>query len=250
LVGDGSLDQTFTVTLQAGNGNRTITSIDLRRSDNSGIWDTILGNNYWVTGAATSLDTPLLNASNGAVNFVLTDGGSFNIFAANYGTLFAPGSSFTVTLGFSDGTTAATTTIIPTPPSIISLSYNGKLRDRVGQGEYALAGDGSMDGTFTVTLLPGNGSRTVTNIDLRRSADSGIWDTIPGNGYWVAGAANSLDATLLNSANGTVNFSLGDGASFVVFASEFGNLFASGSNFTITLSFSDGTATSASVTVP
>ena len=124
------------------------------------------------------------------------------------------------------------------------------LRDRVGKSETALTADGSFDGTFSVTLQAGSGNRTVTSIDLRRSANSGIWDTIPNNTYWVTGAASSLDAPLLNAANGSVNFGLTDGASFDIFASDASNLFASGSSFTVTLSFSDGTTASASATLP
>jgi hypothetical protein len=91
----------------------------------------------------------------------------------------------------------------------------------------------------------------VTSIDLRRSANSGIWDTIPNNSYWVTGAASSLDAPLFNAANGSVNFALADGASFNIFASDFNNnLFVSGSSFTVTLSFSDGTTATTSATVP
>ena len=82
-----------------------MTSLDLRRSANTGIWDTIPSNNHWVAGAASSLDAPLLNVTNGTVNFTLADGGSFNIFASDTANnLFAAGSSFTLTVAFSDGT--------------------------------------------------------------------------------------------------------------------------------------------------
>ena len=136
-------------------------------------------------------------------------------------------------------------------PANITMSFLGMLRDRVGKSETALTADGSLDGTFSVTLQTGSGNRTVTSIDLRRSANSGIWDTIPNNSYWVTGAASSLDAPLFNAANGSVNFALADGASFNIFASDFNNnLFVSGSSFTVTLSFSDGTTATTSATVP
>ena len=110
----------------------------------------------------------------------------------------------------------------------------------------ALAADNFLDGTFTVTLQAGSGNRTVTSLDLRRSANTGIWDTIPNDTYWVSGAASSLDAPLLNASNGTVNFALGDGGSFSIFASDTSNLFAAGSNFTLSVGFSDGTNATAS----
>jgi hypothetical protein len=48
------------------------------------------------------------------------------------------------------------------PPASIALSFNGQIRDRVGEGETALSADGAVDGTFTVTLSAGSGNRTVT----------------------------------------------------------------------------------------
>ena len=135
-------------------------------------------------------------------------------------------------------------------PANIALSFLGKIRDRVGKSETALTSDGSLDGTFTVTLQAGSGNRTVTSINLTRSG-GGTWDTTPNNSFWVAGAASSLDASLFNASNGTVNFALNDGASFNIFGSDYvgGNLFASGSSFTLTLSFSDGTTANTGVSI-
>jgi hypothetical protein len=113
LAADGALDGTFTATLLAGSGNRTVTSIKLTRSG-GGIWDTTPSNTYWVAGAASSLDAALYNASNGTVSFALNDGASFNIFASDDSrNLFASGSSFTVTVGFGDGSTASAGVNVP-----------------------------------------------------------------------------------------------------------------------------------------
>ena len=50
------------------------------------------------------------------------------------------------------------------PPPHISLVWNGKIRDRVGQGEAALAPDGQLDGMLTATVTgPG---RTVKQLAL------------------------------------------------------------------------------------
>ena len=102
----------------------------------------------------------------------------------------------------------------------IALSFNGEIRDRVGGGETALSADGQMDGTFTVTLSAGSGNRTVTRLDLARAGE-GNWDTQPNNGFWVLGAASTLDAALFNAANGTVNFPLTAGSNFNIFARTF-----------------------------
>ena len=107
-----------------------------------------------------------------------------------------------------------------------------------------------FNGTFTVTLLSGSGNRTVTKIDFSR-AGGGNWDTVPASGYyWALGAAASLDVSLYNSSNTSVNFAVADGGSFNIFASDQNNaLYGAGSVFTVNVTFSDGTTASASTTI-
>jgi hypothetical protein len=134
-------------------------------------------------------------------------------------------------------------------PLSLTLGYNGKIRDRVGKNDAAISPDGSLDGTFTVTLQSGSGNRTVTSLDLRRSA-GGVWDTIT-NSFWVVGAATSLDDSLLNNSAGAVNFALADGGSFSIFASDFNNTyFNSAAVFTLTVNFSDGNFATGNTTLP
>src|SRR5262249_27671457 len=83
VAADGLLDGTFTVTLGAASGNRTVTSLNLTRSGPIGIWDTT-PNGFWALGAASGLDTALFNAANATVNFPLTAGSSFKAFAADF----------------------------------------------------------------------------------------------------------------------------------------------------------------------
>jgi hypothetical protein len=112
---DGQLDGTFTMTLGAASGNRTLTGLTLTRSGPVGVWDTTLGDQFWVLGAANTLDTGLLNAGNGSVNIALTAGGSLRLFAADFvngsfpSGLFTPGSVFTLNANFSDGSSASGT---------------------------------------------------------------------------------------------------------------------------------------------
>src|SRR5262249_40417188 len=140
LAPDGALDGTLTVTLSAS-GGRTVTALRLD-SDAPGTWDTTSATGFWVLGVATSLDGPLLNAPGTMeVNFSVADGGSFIIFAADLQlSEFLPGRTLTLTATFSDGsTTTAVTTVSAPTPAVLTLTYNGKLRDRVGQGNTALA---------------------------------------------------------------------------------------------------------------
>jgi hypothetical protein len=251
LAPDGKLDGVFTVTLNTGSGNRTVTRLHLTNSP-GGIWDTQSPDGFWTLGVANGLDTPLINAANDSVNFLVTEGNSFKIFAADFqNLLFVNGTVFTLTANFSDGSTAsATVTINSLPPPSVSLSFDGQLRDRVGQAEFALAPDGKLDGVFTVTLNPGSGNRTVTRLHLTNSP-GGVWDTQSPDGFWTLGVANGLDAPLLNASNDSVNFPLTEGSSFKIFAADFQNfMFVNGTVFTLMADFSDGSTATHSVAIP
>jgi Divergent InlB B-repeat domain len=132
---------------------------------------------------------------------------------------------------------------LPGPPPAIALAFAGFARDRVGPGESALAPNGVLDGTFTLTLAPGSGARTITRLELRRQKSSGVWDTAPTSASWILGVA-SRDGRLLNAASG-VNVRLAAGASVTLFAADMADLFAPGSSFTITATFADGSTASA-----
>jgi subtilisin family serine protease len=148
------------------------------------------------------------------------------------------------------GTLAGGFTVASAAPATLTLAYNGKLRDRVGQGNTALAPDGALDGTLTATLSA-SGGRTVTALRLDSNAP-GTWDTSSATAFWVLGVAATLDGALLN-ASGTmaVNFPVADGGSFVVFASDYQGIeFLSGQTLTLTATFSDGSTATAVTTVP
>jgi hypothetical protein len=135
-------------------------------------------------------------------------------------------------------------------PATLTLAYNGKLRDRVGQGNTALGHDGALDGTLTVTLRA-SGGRTVKGLRLDSNAP-GVWDTTSATEYWVLAVAPTVDGAVLN-APGTmaVNFPVADGGSFVVFASDYqGREFQPGRTLTLTATFADGSTATAATTVP
>ena len=246
---DGALDGTLTATLSASDG-RTITALQLQ-STGPGFWDTGANTPYWVLGVAGALDGPLLNdPATMAVNFPVTNGGSFVLFAADYqGVEFVPGTTLTLTATFSDGTTATAVTTVPAGATL-ALAYNGKLRDRVGQGNTALSPDGALDGTLTATL-GASGGRTINALQLQ-STGPGTWDTGANTPYWVLGVAGALDGPLLNDpATVAVNFPVASGGSFVLFAADYQGIeFVSGTTLTLTVSFSDGTTATATTVVP
>jgi hypothetical protein len=184
-------------------------------------------------GSATQLTATLTITSGAAL-------GARDVTVTN-----SAGGSATLTGGF---------TVTSATPATLTLAYNGKLRDRVGQGETALGPDGGLDGTLTATLSA-NGGRTVTGLrlDSNWASAPGVWLTSsPGTTHWVLGTASTLDGALLN-ALGTmaVNFPVADGGSFVLFAADYqSGEFLSGRTLTITVTFSDGTTAMASTTVP
>ena len=136
------------------------------------------------------------------------------------------------------------------PPPHVAIVWNGKIRDRVAPNEGPVGPDGAMDGTLTATLT--GGARTVRQLVLVASrAGSGQWNTIPGDGYWILGAAAGLDTTPLNATNGTVSFGVADGGSFVVFATDwYASKFVAGTTLTLTATFTDDTVATASAVVP
>ena len=132
----------------------------------------------------------------------------------------------------------------------ISLSFDGLLRDRVGQAEFALHADGKTDGVFTLTLNPGSGNRMLTGLYLTNSA-GGIWDTLAPDGFWSLGVASDLDGPLLNTANDAVSSSFAEGSTLKIFAGDYENsMFLKGVSFTLTADFADGTTATVSTTIP
>ena len=142
-------------------------------------------------------------------------------------------------------TNVATLLVTRATPQLAEFSYTGKLRDRVGRTNVC-QGDGEMDPTFRVRLTPGAGGRTVTGLKLERAA-GGTWDTSASH-TWLPGLAPSLDAGLANCPG--LRHQVADGGEFYVFASDAAGIyFRSGDTFTLTVTFSDAPAASASVSL-
>jgi hypothetical protein len=254
---DGQLDGVFTVTLNTGSGNRFVTRVDVVRNNGDGIWNTNPGDGFWILGAATNETALLYNGATDSVNFLLMEGSTFKIFASDLqNRMFTPGSNFVVTVSFGDGTTAMSSVTLPVSTTPIALVYNGPLRDRVRQNNLSQGADGSLDPTFTVNFPSGANTRTVTSLRLD-SSNGGIWDTNSTTGFWTLGAAPNVDAPLLNAGNDSVNFAVSPGGSFLIFASDWfsgapfpNGLFQPGNQFTLTITFSDGSPATATTAIP
>jgi len=85
---------------------------------------------------------------------------------------------------------------------------------------------------------------------LRRNGGAGIWDTDPATSYWALGAT-SLDGALLNNGTGVVNFAVADGGAFYIFSADFNpSPYTSGTSFSLTRTFADGSVVTGTTTVP
>ena len=83
----------------------------------------------------------------------------------------------------------------PRPPTL-TLRYEGKLRDRVGEGNGLTSPDGKLDATFKVTVEPGSGPRTITQLELLDTQRQRPLGRIPTTQQWMLGATTgSLDGT-------------------------------------------------------
>jgi len=129
-------------------------------------------------------------------------------------------------------------TDVPVRP--VTATFLGKVRDRVGTGNSAVAPDGYMDGVFSYTLPAGYAVKTITSMRLTR-AKGGVWDTDPSTLSWIMGVADSTDGQLRNNVDGSVSVS--GTTTLTVFVSDNGGLFSSGDSFDLNLNFSNGTST-------
>src|ERR1035437_3213582 len=162
---------------------------------------------------------------------------------------------------------AGSPTPTPTPtPLPATLIFDGKLRDRVSRhhGSAGLAPDGDLDGTFTVTPPPATAGKTLASIDLCQKAtpclpspaDNNInrWDTIPGDtNLWVLGVDYVPEgASLVNNANdGSVSgLTVSNQGAFKLYAADATpSAFVFGSQFSVTVTFADGSSATASTTI-
>ena len=112
------------------------------------------------------------------------------------------GGGATLTGGF----TVTAPGVPPPPPPGVTLVCNGKIRDRVGQGEGAPSPDGALDGTLTATLV--GPERTVKQLVLAASGGLGAVGHDPRQRLLVAGGGPGLGRSRVNTGNGSVSFAV------------------------------------------
>jgi galactose oxidase-like protein/glyoxal oxidase-like protein/PKD domain-containing protein/Big-like domain-containing protein len=201
LSPDGTPDGTLTMTLSA-TGGRTVTGLSLSSSAGGGAWDTIASTGQWIIGVATSLDGPLLNnTSTMAVSVPVADGGSLMLFASdNAGRHFVAGATLTLTVSFSDGTSAQAVTTVP-----------GSGPAPLTAGFAAPANGATVSGTISVSMTASGGTAPYTytlTIDGAQ-VSSGAGSTFNWNTTTAANGGHTLALTVSDSAGGTAPASIG-----------------------------------------
>src|SRR5947207_7251272 len=139
------MDAVVTLSLNIGQGvTRTISYINLvgpqTRSTQPNVGTGALG-------VASDVGSPLLNGSNGQINFPITTGATLTMFAADNG-LIQPGATYTVTAVFTDGSqfVASYTNVAPADRQYVAHSAT------ITASPAAVIVSGSTPGTTTVTI--------------------------------------------------------------------------------------------------
>ncbi|MCG8556276.1 MAG: Ig-like domain-containing protein, partial [Proteobacteria bacterium] len=128
----------------------------------------------------------------------------------------------------------ATTTL---PPAVATLRFLGSIVDRVGQGPAALAPDGQKDAVFELEFALGAGiTRQLSFVDLQGPA---LRSTRVDVGSVLGVSEPDLGAPFLNEADGHVDLTISDNASFLLFAAREG-LIQQGARYTATAVFTNG----------
>jgi len=238
LTPDGTLDATFTVTLQPSSGNRVVTALDLTGSTGGGRWVAIANNTqFFALGAASSFDAALFNSASNVVNFPVAAGGTFALFASDNGTnLFAGGTIFTLTVSFADSTTATATATVPAdtnhPPVANAKALPATIEATSAAGAAVmLDGTGSSDqdndplsfawkdngnqiattATANVTLGLGNHSITLTVSDGKGGVTTSaaqtvvVQDTTPPT---INNVPANINANATSASGAAVNYAM------------------------------------------
>jgi hypothetical protein len=114
-------------------------------------------------------------------------------------------------------------------------------RNLVGSGE-TLVADGAPDAHFRIHIMaPG---KTLTGLEIiNTSGQYSVWDTIPGNGFWVMAVVQG--EKLQNDASGGIKIVLPKEEEILdLYVQDNGSIAGKGTNFKLTLMFADGSKVS------
>lgn len=264
-TGPGDRDLVGRSERRQGNGNpdwkidlkvETLGTISGIRVFNStgpaGEWDTIPGNGRWLV-AVTGADGKLLNAPDGSVRIAVPKPLTLQLWVEDNGSLEDPNARTKVTLLYDDGRELTREIVsgskdgdTPAPGQSERAIFFSKPRqasssDYVGPKDQ-LGKSGKKDWLFEFRI---EGSGVVEAITVEAVDASFIWDTVPKNRNWIIGVL-APGKGLLNKKDGSVSFEVPPHNKLQLFVEDNGVLKQGASKFTITVTWSDGSTSTAS----
>ncbi len=110
-------------------------------------------------------------------------------------------------------------------------------RNLVGRSE-TLQGGGGNDAAFEAIICAPD--RKITSMEIRNlDGVYSIWDTLPGNGYWLCGIV--VDGKVVNRNDGSINYKLGTGETrFEIYCEDNGSAKGGQTHYKLTIGFASG----------
>jgi Bacterial Ig-like domain/Carboxypeptidase regulatory-like domain len=141
LSPDGQLDAVFTLSVNVGQGlTRTISYISLVGPQTRSTQSSNLG-------VAADVGGPLLNGTNGQINFPVTTGATVTLFAVDSG-LMQPGATYTATAAFTDGSRFVATYTFVAPADRQYVAHSST----IAANPETLVVNGSTPATSTISV--------------------------------------------------------------------------------------------------
>ena len=226
-------------------------------SGSAGHWDTIPGNGRWLI-AVTEKNGNILNRSDGSVLIAISRETELVLWIEDNNSLGESGVTSHITLTYDDGRVLSREIVrrvgtdqpdrkerqddkrevlFSGPRQASSSDYVGS-RERIGP-------DGNFDWLFEFQIR-GKG-RVVAVAVENIGTSSGTWDTVPGSGNWALGVVvpGKGGKGLLNNYDGSVSFEVPPNHKLQLFMEDNGSLRRGAANFKISVTWSDGTITTA-----
>mgnify|MGYP003586324764 CR=1 FL=1 len=235
---DGKNDYQFTVRFKLPK-NISIKGLQLTAENGSKklSWDTVTSNRTAALAVVSSAQD-ILNKTDGSVSFTPAAGSACYLFISDReGILASPKTTVTLKASLSDGKlleakavrgkrTVAKDTVVP------EFRGTGKY-DFVGEAEKPQA-NMNADSFISITV---NETGTITGLRVQNMKNGQIWDTVPGNGNYLAFLL-SAKGDRLNASDGALNVKVNGETEFHVAFDETKDQ-ATGP-YKVTLLFADG----------
>lgn len=204
LSPDGQLDAVFTMSLNIGQGlTRTISYITLVGPQTRSTQSSNLG-------VAADVGSPLLNGTNGQINFPVTTGATLTLFAVD-GGLIVPGATYTATAAFTDGSQFVATFVYVAPADRQYVAHSATLT--ANPATVLVNGTAASTSTITITnirdingtVVPDGASVALSAANMASNNPAGTPVPSAGGGFTDGTpAANNPNFEIYTIHNGTV----------------------------------------------